>query len=319
MDTKLNISTAYHPQSDGQTEHANRTLEEMLRAYISYNQRDWDQLLPMMEFAYNYAKHASTGFSPFYLTTDILLYQKPSSTRPRPQRLPSTTLSSNKPLLWLKPRTGSAMLRTSKNFSAKHISLAAHNNRPSRKLEPKYIGSYTIIEEVHKNAFKLDLPPHMRQHPIFNADLLRPYHEPPTMFGHPTNDRPPPGLIDGTKEWEVEEIVDYKTVGKTKSPRWLIKWKGYPEDDSTWEPQSTLTNVKKMLADFETETQSKDLMFFFTGRMQTDIIKALPPPFQKFKSTLTARSHHNSNPQPNTATPSIALSTNPLSHCLILN
>ena len=67
MGTRLNMSTAFHPQSDGQTERANRTLEEMLRAYISYHQKDWDLFLPMMEFAYNNSVNPSTGFSPFYL------------------------------------------------------------------------------------------------------------------------------------------------------------------------------------------------------------------------------------------------------------
>ena len=67
MGIKLNMSTAFHPQSDGQTERANRTLEEMLRSYISYHQRDWDKFLPMMEFAYNNSVNPSTGFSPFFL------------------------------------------------------------------------------------------------------------------------------------------------------------------------------------------------------------------------------------------------------------
>src|SRR5690606_7615758 len=67
MGTKLNMSTAFHPQSDGQTERTNRTLEEMLRSYVAYNQKDWDLFLPMMEFAYNNSKNPSTGFSPFFL------------------------------------------------------------------------------------------------------------------------------------------------------------------------------------------------------------------------------------------------------------
>ena len=67
LGTKLAMSTAYHPQTDGQTERANRTIEEMLRAYVNRKQNDWDQYLTAIELAYNNSKQASTGYSPFYL------------------------------------------------------------------------------------------------------------------------------------------------------------------------------------------------------------------------------------------------------------
>ena len=63
------MSTAYHPQTDGQTERANRTLEDMLRAYVSYRQTDWDKHLTAAEIAYNNSVQASTGFSPFFLNS----------------------------------------------------------------------------------------------------------------------------------------------------------------------------------------------------------------------------------------------------------
>ena len=61
------MSTAFHPQTDGQTEKLNRTLEEMLRAYVTYKQDQWDEYLPAAEFTYNNSKQASTGFTPFEL------------------------------------------------------------------------------------------------------------------------------------------------------------------------------------------------------------------------------------------------------------
>jgi transposase InsO family protein len=60
--TKLSMSTAYHPQSDGQTERANRTLVQALRSYVSSRHDDWDNHLPLIEFAYNNTVNASTGF-----------------------------------------------------------------------------------------------------------------------------------------------------------------------------------------------------------------------------------------------------------------
>ena len=64
--TQLKMSTAYHPQTDGQTERANRTIEDMRRNYVSWEQDDWDQNLTC-EFAYNNSVQASTGCTPFYL------------------------------------------------------------------------------------------------------------------------------------------------------------------------------------------------------------------------------------------------------------
>ncbi|POM57539.1 Reverse transcriptase [Phytophthora palmivora] len=67
LGTKLTMSTADHPQTDGQTERVNRTLEDTLRSICAETPRSWSDQLPMVEFALNNAIHASTGFTPFYL------------------------------------------------------------------------------------------------------------------------------------------------------------------------------------------------------------------------------------------------------------
>ena len=59
--------TAFHPQTDGQTKRMNRTMKEMLQAYITYKQDQWDEYLPAAEFTYNNFKQASSGYSPFEL------------------------------------------------------------------------------------------------------------------------------------------------------------------------------------------------------------------------------------------------------------
>ena len=66
LDMKLKFSTAYHPETDGQTERTNQTLESYLRLYCNYQQDNWSDLLPIAEFAYNNAPHASTQVSPFF-------------------------------------------------------------------------------------------------------------------------------------------------------------------------------------------------------------------------------------------------------------
>ncbi len=68
IDTKLHMSTAYHPQTDGQTERLNRTLEDMLRSYVWNKQSKWEEYLHLVEFAYNSSKHTATGMTPFQVT-----------------------------------------------------------------------------------------------------------------------------------------------------------------------------------------------------------------------------------------------------------
>uniref|UniRef100_H3H405 Integrase catalytic domain-containing protein n=1 Tax=Phytophthora ramorum TaxID=164328 RepID=H3H405_PHYRM len=67
LGTRLLMSTADHPQTDGQTERVNRVLEDTLRSVCAESPGTWSASLPMVEFALNNAVHASTGFSPFYL------------------------------------------------------------------------------------------------------------------------------------------------------------------------------------------------------------------------------------------------------------
>ena len=63
---KRKMSTAYHPQTDGQTERTNQVLEGYLRHFVNYDQDDWDQLLPLAEFAYNNSATNAHGMSPFF-------------------------------------------------------------------------------------------------------------------------------------------------------------------------------------------------------------------------------------------------------------
>ena len=69
MGTTLQFSTAFHPQTDGQTEVTNQTLGNILRCLIQENTSSWDELLPRAEFAYNASEHRATGYSPFHINT----------------------------------------------------------------------------------------------------------------------------------------------------------------------------------------------------------------------------------------------------------
>ena len=83
-------------------------------------------------------------------------------------------------------------------------------------------------------AYQLNLPPAWKIHDVFHSSLLSPYQE--TTAHGPNFTRPPPDLINGEEEFEVEHIKGHQHQGRSKVLQYLIKWKGYTEADNMWEP-----------------------------------------------------------------------------------
>ena len=102
------------------------------------------------------------------------------------------------------------------------------------KLAPKRHGPFRISKQISPVAYQLQLPDAWKIHNVFHASLLTPYRETP-QHG-PNYIKPPPELIEGEHEYEVEAIVNHRLYGKTKTLQYLLKWKGYPHADNTWEP-----------------------------------------------------------------------------------
>src|SRR6185369_5885441 len=270
LGTKLAMSTAFHPQTDGQTERTNRTLEEMLRAYVSYKQNNWDKYLALAEFAYNNSKQTSTKFTPFELdagqhpltpitlttktltsveTTNEFLNQWKTMMEIAKDNLmlaqQHQTEQANKHRRYEEYNVGDKVL-----LSTRHINNPVDKNRPTRKLSPKFIGPYRIIKKVSVTAYKLDLPNTFRIHPVFHISLLKPYHE-TSDFSRTV---PPPPIFvpeNQQEEYEVETILDKKIVKNKK--QYLVKWLGYPLHDATWEPVEHLVNANEKVKEFENQ------------------------------------------------------------------
>ena len=132
------------------------------------------------------------------------------------------------------------------------IWLEARNLRlpyESRKLQPKRLGPFKITKVLGKTVYKLQLPFQWKIHDVFHASLLTPYSE---TEEHGENFiKPPPDLIDGQEEFEIESIIGHRKKGR----QWefLIKWKGYASSDQTWEPESNLTNADETLLAYKKE------------------------------------------------------------------
>jgi chromodomain-containing protein len=113
---------------------------------------------------------------------------------------------------------------------------ATHLRLPyqSTKLAPKCHGPFSIMRVVSPVAFQLCIPMAWNIHNVFHASLLSPYHE--SLEHRPNYSRPPPDLLEGEEEYEVEHIINHQHSGRARTLQYLIKWKGYPEVDNTWEP-----------------------------------------------------------------------------------
>ena len=107
-----------------------------------------------------------------------------------------------------------------------------HTAQPTAKLAPRCQGPFLIEQVLSPITYRLTLPTQWRIHPVFHADLLTPYHETPIHGQNYT--RPPPDLVDGAEEYEVEKIPDKRRKGRGGKLQYLVKWKGYPDSDNEW-------------------------------------------------------------------------------------
>ena len=89
---------------------------------------------------------------------------------------------------------------------------------------------------------------------MFHANLITPYKE--TAIHGPNYSRPPPDLVDGEEEFEVEQILDMKQMGRGRKTHYLVKWRGYPTSDNSWEPEKNL-NADELITKFRRSYRPK--------------------------------------------------------------
>ena len=262
-----NKSTAFHPQSDGQTERVNQVLEQYLRIFCDHQQDNLLDILPLAEFAYNNAQHSSTRMSPFLANYGL----HPRCTfRVTPSR-PGDSLNPSAEGLTRKyqaihdqakeelerarakyKETYDARHQEAPTFepgdlvwlSRKHIS----TTRPSSKLDVKRLGPFKVLEAVgdSKLAFRLELPAQMRIHPVFHVSLLERHRQ--NRFPGRIQRPPPPVEIADDVEWEVEEVLDSRI--RHRKLEYLVHWLGYGPHERTWEPPDHLANAAEAIAEF---------------------------------------------------------------------
>jgi len=254
---KLAMSTAYHPQTDGETERVNQELEVYLRIFCSNNPETWKSFLSLAEFTHNNQSHSARNASPFYLMMgyDPKTFPMPhlkSDVPAAEQRIKELQQVRDEALATHELARQRMLKHATRKFKpfkkGDKVWLEGKNLKfgyPTKKLAPKREGPFPILEVLSPLVYKLKLPEQWRIHPVFHASLLTPYRE--NEEHGPNFTSSPPDIVDNEEEYEVEAILAHRKQGR--GYKFLIKWEGYPSSENTWEPPSHFMPRGKAILD----------------------------------------------------------------------
>ena len=201
---KLNLSTAFHPQTNGQTEQVNQSVKHYLRVFTSYNQDDCSAILGQASFAYNNTYHTATKLTPFFAnfgyhprwvdkvmpmteTNVPIVHQIVEDIRPVHKQCQDNIASANErySIAYNRKR------RKTPEFKIGDLVMLSFKNittlRPSKKLDVKWQGPFKIKELIRTHACRLELPVIMKNHNVFHVTLLETYqprHSPTRVPNH---------------------------------------------------------------------------------------------------------------------------------------
>jgi len=240
---KRSMSTAFHPRTDGQTEQMNQVIEAYLRAYCNFEQNDWEQVLPMAEYAYKNSKHSARKITPFYANSG---YERRSSWpteiqfRNRGSELDGQymTLMYDKLLKQLEEvretmsKYYDEKRRSIEGFKKGDLVMLNGKNIRSKghckKLGDKMYRPLKVILVGHNGRYyRLQLPTSWKIHPTFNISLLEKYRG---------ND-PEKEVVEIEADnagWRMESIIARGPSNDDITKHmYLVKWEGYYHEENT--------------------------------------------------------------------------------------
>jgi hypothetical protein len=282
---KRSLTTAYHPQADGQSEIMNQILETALRCFTNPSMDNWTELLPGFTFAYNTSTHTSTGFSPAYLLygiqplkpSDLLASTSQTIGHPsventnaetfaesmkavRQQAIDSLTVAQaqqvkyyNKGRDFIEFEPGDLVLVNAHSLHP----LKDHKGK-GRKLLMRYEGPFEVNQQISDVTYRIALPASYKIHPVINIAHLEPYKKDSTGLDRPKKHLDHKDFID-EPEFEVENIIGEKWF-KCKHRRikkYHVKWLDYGPEWNSWLTKQQLTNAPELLQEWERKKRTE--------------------------------------------------------------
>ena len=256
--TTLQMSTAYHPQTDGQTEVVNRCIEQYLRCFVQQRPTHWSSFLPWAEYWYNTTFHSSTGTTPFQT-----LYGRPPPAIPR-YELGSTLVGEIDEQLQHRDELLDELKHHLEASNNRMKQLAdAHRRdiefeigdwvflrlqpyrqktvlrRSSQKLSHRYFGPFKVEARIGKVAYRLALPSTTRIHPVFHVSLLKKR----VGTDEPVSVQLPPLKESGLLRLTPAKVLQHHTIQKNGKEliELLIQWVDLPATEATWEDKDQIT------------------------------------------------------------------------------
>jgi hypothetical protein len=162
---------------------------------------------------------------------------------------------------------------------------------PTAKLAPKWYGPFTIKKKISDIVFQLELPNQWKIHNVFHASLLSPYLK--TNIHGPNYPEPPPDIIEGEPEFEVEQIVGSRRIGKKKTLQYKVRWKGYAPAHDSWELANQV-HVPELVKRYKTEMKTR------SSQKKSATINSTSA--SGIRSRLTLHNHHYQSPLTNPET-----------------
>ena len=260
------LSTAHHPQMDGQTEVMNWEVQQYLQLFCAEEQSSWSNWLGLAQFAINNRQHSATKFSPFQLThtyspcmgVEHQVVKAPAA-KAFTDRLSCAYNNLVKVHSRILTQTNHSHLDTPAYAIGDQVWLSTDNlclPRTSQKLSECWLSPYSIMKLVRSNTIEFHLPCSMRIHPVVNISCVKPYCE--RLLGQPVTVPGPVHVMeDHDMEYKVERIVDSRYKGECLE--YLVHWKGWLDSDCTWEPLANLGNAADAVHDFHAWSPSAPL------------------------------------------------------------
>ncbi|KAL4346647.1 hypothetical protein GQ457_17G011550 [Hibiscus cannabinus] len=258
LGTNLNFSTAFHPQTDGQSERVIQILEDMLRGCVIDFRGTWEDFLPLAEFAYNNSYQASIRMAPYEA-----LYGRKCRTPICWTELydrnilgPDLIQQTEETVRLIRDRLKEAFDRQ-KSYAdqrRKDIEFAVGDQvflkvspwkkviRFGRKgkLSPRFIGPYRILERVGSVAYRLELPPQLsRIHNVFHVSMLRQYRPDPSHIIQVQDVEMRPNL---SYDEEPVQILDQdeRILRNRRIPMVKVQWSNRSPSEATWETEESM-------------------------------------------------------------------------------